>query len=417
MTTAIHGATLIDGTGADPIPNATIIIEEGRIARLGAGIDIPRDAEVIDAEGRTVMPGIIDCHVHITARPATMQENVLTPPSLRLFQAARHALDTLEAGITAVRDASGAPLGFKLAIERGLIPGPRLRISVGALSQTGGHGDSTMPSGVRMRRSMGPEWPDTLVDGVEEVRKATRALLRAGADFIKLCSTGGVMSPSDEPDATQFTPEEISVMVYEAQAAGKMCMAHAQGARGIMNALVAGVESIEHGIWLTDAVIEEMKRRNAFLVPTLVAPLWVLRRAEKDPSSVLPQALRKAKEVVEDHKASFRRAVAAGIRIAMGTDSGVGPHGSNAEELERMVEGGLTPMQAIVASTKTASECIHMEQEIGTLEPGKLADLLVVDGDPLADIRVLQDKDRLALIMQGGRAHKNTLETRAAIGA
>lgn len=416
MTTAIHGATLIDGTGADPISNAAIIIEEGRIARLGADVDIPRDAEVIDAEGRTLMPGIIDSHVHITARPATMQENVLTPPSLRLFQAARHALDTLEAGITAVRDAGGAPLGFKLAIEQGLIPGPRLRISVGALSQTGGHGDSTMPSGARIRRSMGPEWPETLVDGVEEVRKATRALLRAGADFIKLCSTGGVMSPSDEPDATQFTPEEISVMVYEARAAGKTCMAHAQGARGIMNALVAGVESIEHGIWLDDAVIEELKRRNAFLVPTLVAPLWVLRRAEKDPNSVLPQALRKAKQVVEDHKASFRRAVAAGVRIAMGTDSGVGPHGSNAEELERMVEGGLTPMQAIVATTKTASECIHMEGEIGTLEPGKLADLLVVEGDPLADIRVLQDKDRLALIMQGGRAHKNTLETRAATG-
>jgi len=143
-------------------------------------------------------------------------------------------------------------------------------------------------------------------------------------------------------------------MVYEARTAGKTCMSHAQGARGIMNALVAGVESIEHGIWLTDAVIEEMKRRNAFLVPTLVAPLWVLRRAEKDPNSVLPQALRKAKEVMEDHKASFRRAVAAGVRIAMGTDSGVGPHGSNAEELERMVEGGFTPMQAIVATTRTA---------------------------------------------------------------
>lgn len=414
MAIAIHGATLIDGTGADPVPNATIIIEEERIARLGAGIDIQRDAEVIDAEGRTVMPGIIDCHVHITARPSTLQENALTPPSLRLFQAASHALDTLEAGITTVRDASGAPLGFKLAIERGLIPGPRLRISIAALSQTGGHGDSTMPSGVRMRRSMGPEWPDTVVDGVDEVRKATRALLRAGADFIKLCSTGGVMSPSDEPEATQFTPEEISAMVYEAQAAGKTCMTHAQGARGIMNALVAGVESIEHGIWLDDAVIEEMKRRKAFLVPTLVAPLWVLRRAEKDPNSVLPQALRKAKQVMEDHKASFRRAVAAGVRIAMGTDSGVGPHGTNAEELERMVEGGLTPMQAIVATTKTASECVHMEQEIGTLEPGKLADLLVVDGDPLADIRVLQDRDRLALIMQGGRAHKNTLETRGA---
>ena len=206
-------------------------------------------------------------------------------------------------------------------------------------------------------------------------------------------------------------------MVYEAQAVGKTCMAHAQGARGIMNALVAGVESIEHGIWLDDAVLEEMKRRNAFLVATLVAPLWVLRRAEKDPSSILPQAQRKAKEVVEDHKASFRRAVAAGLRIAMGTDSGVGHHGTNAEELERMVEGGLTPMQAVVASTKTAGECVHMEKEIGTLEPGKLADVLVVDSDPLADVRVLQDKERLALIMQGGRAHKNTLKARAGTGS
>ncbi len=414
MTTAVRGATLIDGTGADPVPNATVIVEDGRITRLGRNQRVPRGAEVIDAQGRTVLPGLIDAHLHLMGRPATLQENMLMPPSLRLFEGARHALDTLDAGVTAVRDAGGAPLGFKLALERGLIPGPRLRISVGALSQTGGHGDSTMPSGARIRRSLGPEWPETLVDGVDEVRKATRALLRAGADFIKLCSTGGVMSPTDEPDATQFTLEEIGVMVHEARAAGKTCMSHAQGAPGIMNALLAGVESIEHGIWLTDEVLEELKRRDAFLVPTLVAPLWVLRRAEKDPNSVLPQALRKAKEVMEDHKASFRRAVAAGVRIAMGTDSGVGPHGSNAEELERMVEGGLTPMQAIVASTKTASECIHMEKDIGTLEPGKLADLLVVDGDPLADIRVLQDKKRLALIMQGGRAHKNTLATRAA---
>lgn len=416
MTTAIVGGTLLDGSGADPVPNAILLIEDGRITRAGTGLPVPREAEVFDAGGRTVMPGMIDSHVHLASRPSTMQENALTPPSLRLFQAAQHARDTLEAGITAVRDAGGAPLGFKLAIERGLIPGPRLRISVGALSQTGGHGDSTMPSGVRMRAPMGPEWPDTLVDGPEDVRKATRALLRAGADFIKLCSTGGVMSPNDEPDATQFTREEIEVMVYEARAAGKTCMAHAQGARGILNALVAGVESIEHGIWLTDEVIEEMLRRNAFLVPTLVAPLWVLRRAEKDASSVLPQALRKAREVLEDHKASFRRSVAAGVRIAMGTDSGVGPHGTNAEELERMVEGGLTPMQAIVATTKTAAECIHMDREIGTLEPGKLADVLVVDGDPLADIRVLQDRERLLLIMQGGRPCKNRLETRAGAG-
>jgi imidazolonepropionase-like amidohydrolase len=418
-TTAIVGARLIDGTGGDPIENATIVIEDGRIARAGAGVDAPRDAEVIDAAGRTVMPGMIDCHVHFYGRLGPMQERVLTPPSMNLIYGVLHAKQTLDAGVTAVRDAGGSPSGLKLAVERGLIPGPRMRIAVGILSQTSGHGDATMPSGLRLSftRGMSPEWPETVVDGPDEVRKAVRSLLRAGADFIKLCSTGGVLSPSDEPGHTQFSPEEIAVMVYEAAAAGKTCMAHAQGTLGIKNAVAAGVESIEHGIYLDDEVIAEMKRRGTFLVPTLVAPIWVLRRAEKDPSSVLPQALRKTKEVMEDHRKSIARAIAAGVRVAMGTDSGVGEHGYNAEELERMVECGMTPMQAIVATTKTASECIHMAAEIGTLEAGKLADLLVVDGDPLADIRVLQDKERLSLIMQGGRVHKDALQARAAVGA
>jgi imidazolonepropionase-like amidohydrolase len=217
------------------------------------------------------------------------------------------------------------------------------------------------------------------------------------------------MSPSDEPSHTQFSPEEISVMVKTAAAAGKTCMAHAQGTQGIKNAVCGGVESIEHGIWLDDEVLEEMKSRGTFLVPTLVAPLWVLRRNESQPGSVLPQSVRKTKEVIEDHKASFSRAVEAGVRVAMGTDSGVGEHGYNAEELQRMVEGGMTPMQAIVASTKIASQCVHMQADVGTLEAGKLADLLIVDGDPLADIAVLQDKSRLALIVQGGRVHKNDM--------
>jgi imidazolonepropionase-like amidohydrolase len=268
-----------------------------------------------------------------------------------------------------------------------------------------------MASGVRVRAlsGMGPEWPENVVDGPDEVRKAVRAILRAGGDFIKLMSTGGVLSPSDEPGHTQFTPEEIAIMVREAAAAGKTCMAHAQGTQGIKNAVNAGVESIEHGIWLDDEVMSEMKRRGTFLVPTLVAPVWVLRNAEKAPGSVLPQSVRKTKEVMADHKASITRAVAAGLRIAMGTDSGVGPHGHNAEELERMVECGMTPMQAIVATTKTASECVHTQKDTGTIEPGKLADLLIVDGDPLADIKLLQDKARLALIMQGGRVHKDAL--------
>ncbi|MEX2245141.1 MAG: amidohydrolase family protein [Dehalococcoidia bacterium] len=419
MTTVIRNGTLIDGTGADPVPAASVVIDEGRIVRAGPNIDTPRDADVIDADGRTIMPGMIDSHVHLYGRVTNLQERMLTPPSLQLFYGARNALRTLEAGITSVRDASGSPVGFKLAIERGLIPGPRMRISVSALSQTGGHGDNTMPSGVNTggRSLLGPEWPHTVVDGPDEVRRAVRELLRAGADFIKLMSTGGVMSPADEPSHTQFTPEEIAVMVYEARAAGKTCMAHAQGTQGIKNAVLAGVESIEHGIWLDDEVMAEMKRRDTFLVPTLVAPIWVLRHSERAPGSVLPQSVRKTKEVMADHQDSFSRAVRAGLRIAMGTDSGVGHHGSNTEELERMVEAGMTPMQAIVASTKTASECIHMQQDVGTIEPGKLADILVVDGDPLADIKLLQDRERLALIMQAGRAHKNTLTTRAPVGA
>jgi imidazolonepropionase-like amidohydrolase len=409
VTTVITNATLIDGTGRDPVQRAGIIIDEGRITRAGGNVEPPKDAQVIDAGGRTVMPGLIDSHVHLYGRVTNLQERLLTPPSLALFYGARNALRTLDAGVTSVRDASGSPAGFKMAIERGLIPGPRMKISVSALSQTGGHGDQTMPSGVntRMFGEADAERPHTIVDGPDEVRRAVRQLLRAGADFIKLCSTGGVLSPADEPTHTQFTPEEISVMVHEAAAAGRTCMSHAQGAQGIKNAVYAGVESIEHGIYVDDEAIAEMKKRGTFLVPTLVAPIWVLRHAERQPGSILPQSVRKTKEVMADHKRNIGNAIASGVRIAMGTDSGVGHHGSNAEELQLMVDAGMSPMDAIVASTRTASECIHMAADVGTLEEGKLADLLIIDGDPLDDIAILQNKARIPLVMQGGRIHRN----------
>jgi imidazolonepropionase-like amidohydrolase len=250
-----------------------------------------------------------------------------------------------------------------------------------------------------------------VVDGIEGVRRASREVLRAGADQIKVHTSGGVMSPNDEPGATGFSPEEIAAIVYEARAAGKTVMAHAQATQGIKNAVLGGIHSIEHGIYLDEEVVEEMKRRGTFLVPTLVAPLWVVRRAEKDPASVPPYALRKAREVVEDHQASFRLAVERGVRIAMGTDTGVGPHGTNAEELALMVEGGMTPMQAIVATTRTAAECARLDTLTGTLEVGKRADVLAVEGDPLADIRVLQDQSKLQLIMRDGKAFKNLLQS------
>jgi imidazolonepropionase-like amidohydrolase len=395
---------LLDGTGAEPVRGATLVFENDTITSITTNGEVPRDAEVIDAGHLTVMPGMIDCHVHLGSSTWGLQERLLTPFSLIVAHALKHARITLEAGFTSVRDAAGTPRGVKMAIDQGLFPGPRLRIAVSALSQTGGHGDSVMPNGANIRPVS--ELPFTVVDGVEAVRKATREVLRAGADQVKVHTSGGVMSANDEPGATGFSPDEIAAIVYEARAAGKTVMAHAQATQGIKNAVLCGISSIEHGIFLDEEVIDEMKRRGTFFVPTLVAPLWVIRRAEKDPSSVPPYALRKAREVMAAHQASFRLAVERGVRIAMGTDTGVGPHGSNAEELERMVEGGMTPMQAIVATTRTAAECTRIAHLTGTLEVGKRADILAVDGDPLSDITLLQHTDRLALIVKDGQTFK-----------
>jgi imidazolonepropionase-like amidohydrolase len=406
MTTAIRCGTLIDGNGADPLRSATLVFDGDTIASLNRDGAVPRDADVIDASHLTVMPGMIDCHVHLGSSTWGVQERLLTPFSLIVAHALNHARITLESGFTSVRDAAGTPRGVRMAIDQGLFPGPRLRIAVSALSQTGGHGDSVMPNGANIRPVS--ELPFTVVDGVEEVRKAAREVLRAGADQVKVHTSGGVMSPNDEPGATGFSPDEIAAIVYEARAAGKTLMAHAQATQGIKNAVLGGIHSIEHGIYLNEEVVDEMKRRGTFLVPTLVAPLWVIRRSEKDPASVPPYALRKAREVMADHQASFRLAVERGVRIAMGTDTGVGPHGSNAEELERMVEGGMTPMQAIVATTRTAAECSSIAHLTGTLEVGKRADVLGVDGDPLSDIAVLQRKESLALIVSNGRIFKST---------
>jgi imidazolonepropionase-like amidohydrolase len=406
MPTAIRCGTLIDGTGSDPVRGATLVFDNNTIVSIDRSGSVPRDAEVVDAGHLTIMPGMIDCHVHLSSSTWGLQERLLSPYSLGIAHALNHARITLEAGFTSVRDAAGTPRGVRMAIDQGLFPGPRVRLAVSALSQTGGHGDSTMPNGANIRPT-NSEMPHTVVDGVEGVRRASREVLRAGADQIKVHTSGGVMSPNDEPGATGFAPDEIAAIVYEARAAGKTVMAHAQATQGIKNAVLGGIHSIEHGIYLDEEVVEEMKRRGTYLVPTLVAPLWVVRRAEKDPGSVPPYAVRKAREVMADHQASFRLAVERGVRIAMGTDTGVGPHGTNAEELQRMVEGGMTPMQAIVAATKTAAECMRVAHLTGTLEVGKRADVLGVDGDPLADISVLQDKGRLALIVRGGAPYKS----------
>ena len=419
---AIVGARLIDGTGADPVENTTVVIEGERIVALGPGavVEVPRDAHVIDAAGMTLMPGLIDCHVHLVGQWGyDILRGLMTAPSLSLLYAVPHARVTLEAGVTTVRDAGLTPAGVKLAIEQGLFPGPRMRVAVSILSQTGGHGDGHMPccadlSRMATGRALAPDVPTGIVDGIEAMRHKVREVLRAGADWVKLCTSGGVLSASDAPESAQFTVEEIAVAVYEAAAQGKRCMAHAQSNRGIKNAIEAGIASIEHGIYLDDEAIASMIERGIYLVPTLVAPQDVLDIAESNPSAMPPYAVEKARQVLSEHRASFRRAVAAGVKVAMGTDSGVGPHGGNARELGLMVaHGGMTPMQAIVASTSSAADLLRLDDQLGTVAPGKLADLLVVDGDPLADVRVLEDRDRLALILKGGSPVRGVLSPAA----
>ncbi len=407
--TLIHNGTLIDGTGRTPVADGAVLVEGGRIVAVGArGQVSPRpDAARIDANGGWILPGLIDTHVHVMMEGLDIPKMLTTPFSYNFYKAVHHMRRTLDAGITTVRDAGGADLGIKQAQLDGLIVGPRLQISVTALSITGGHGDGWMPSGFSLDIwPPYPGMPDNKCDGVEEVRKKVREVLRAGAEVIKVCSTGGVLSPTDHPEFTQFTEEELRVMVQEGEyRRGVKVMAHAQGAEGIKNAVRAGIHSIEHGIYLDDEAIDLMLAHGTFLVPTLLAPLSVLEQAEA--SGTMPEyGVRKARESIEAHSDSIARAYQAGVKIAMGTDAGVMPHGTNLRELGLMVAVGLSPMEAIVATTKTAAECLGWQDRIGTLEAGKLADVIVTATDPLADIRSLEKTQNIVLVMQDGRVVK-----------
>lgn len=413
MTLAITNGIVIDGRGNDPLTEATILIEGERITAVGSRshVNIPRDATVIDAAGGSILPGLIDTHVHFLLEYPDMLRGLLTPPSLRLLQTIPRMRATLEAGVTTVRDAGGSPAGLKMAVERGMVAGPRMQVAITILSQTGGHGDHYYPCCVDIGLvGRFYDVPDGVVDGIEEMRKGVREILRAGADWIKLATTGGVLSPADAPTSSQFTLEEIATAVYEAAAQGKRCMAHAQGTQGIKNALLAGVASVEHGVYLTDELIDLMLKKDVYLVPTLVAPLAVIKFSQEHPELLPPVMAAKALSVVEDHQRSFRRAVEAGVKVAMGTDLGVGCHGDNGQELVLMVENGMTSMQAIVASTSSAARLLHLDQTLGTLEVGKLADVIIVDADILSDIRKIGDPANVKLVLKGGQAAKNTLD-------
>lgn len=418
--TLIKNGLLIDGNGGEPQSGQVVVVEGKKIKYVGPESSYTSAGEenVVDAQGGTILPGLIDTHVHMMMEYSPLAERLTKPFSYMYFEAQKYLENTLNAGITTVRDALGTDLGVKKAVEDGLIKGPRMQLSINALTITGGHGDGTqlngdvldiLPSG---HRGM----PDGRCDGVAEVRKKTREMLRAGAEVIKVHATGGVLSPTDHPEFTQFSLDELKAIVEEGKfRKGVKVMAHAQGAEGIKNAVRAGIHSIEHGIFIDDEAIELMLENGTYLVPTLLAPVSVLETADE---KGMPQsAVDKSKEVIEQHRASFTKAYNAGVKIAMGTDAGVMKHGTNLRELGLMVDAGMTPMDAIVATTKTASECLGWEDRIGTVEEGKLADLIIVNGNPLDDIYSLADNNQIQYVLKDGQVEKDLLPTKQEINS
>jgi imidazolonepropionase-like amidohydrolase len=390
---AIRSVRVIDGTGRT-IERATVLVRGAVITAVGSDQDlsIPRGATKIDGRGLTLLPGLIDCHVHLClgAEPDVVEAIAKEPPALTLLKSSQAARQTLEAGFTTVRDVGSRDhsiFTLQRAIDTGLVPGPRIVGAGLAICMIGGHA-----------RFIGQE-----VEGPEQVRSAVRAQIAAGATVIKVVASGGVLTPGTSPDQAQMTVEELQAAVDEAQGARMKVAAHAHGASGMKNAVRAGVHSIEHATLMDEEAAAMMKQQGVFMVPTLsaLATTAACRRGCGIPQS----ALDKAKSMTKRHQASFKNAMRDGIHIAMGTDAGTpfNFHGENAQELERMVAFGMTPMQAILASTSAAARLIGIQDQVGTIEKGKLADLLLFEGNPLRRIDLLRDRNRIIGVMQAGK--------------
>jgi imidazolonepropionase-like amidohydrolase len=411
-TTLLTNAFLVDCAGNEPRERASVVVEGERISEVRFGDSGPTGGHdaIVDCAGMTLMPGLTDAHVHIGAVDVNILDQHREHPSnLVALMMARTLEDTLQQGFTTVRDAGGTDWSFKAAVERGIVEGPRLLVSDRPLSQTGGHGDWRRATETQSPEIFCPTagMRSVVCDGADGVRRAAREQLRLGADQIKVMASGGAMSPADELSATQYAPEELRAAVEEAEAARTYVMAHAYNDESVRNCLEAGVRSIEHGNLIDEETARLITQAGAYLVPTLIT--YEALSKEGKSYNVPEDVIRKIDEARELGIQALRFAREAGVRIASGSDL-LGPlQDRKARELEIKTEV-LSPMESLVSATKTNASLFGMEDEIGTVEEGKLADLLVVDGNPLENIAVLQKKSNLMLIMKGGRAFKSELE-------
>ena len=398
-TVVIHAGRVLDVRTGKTLTGQTIIIQGDKIASVGAEAQVPAGATVIDLPNATVLPGLIDAHTHVTFNPNFGYSRLAISTPRQALIGAKNARATLEAGFTTIRNvgASGyADVALRDAINAGDVPGPRMLVSGPALSITGGHCDNNLLPFEYHATS------DGVADGVEAVQQKTREIIKYGADLIKICATGGVLSKGDNPQHSQYTIDEMKAIVTDAHRLGRKVAAHAHGAEGIRWASMAGVDSIEHGSYIDDAAIAEMKKNGTYLVPTLYLADWFLENAEK--IGTPPDLIAKGREVMPAARKNVARAFAAGVKIGFGTDAAVYPHGLNAHEFAVMVKLGLTPLQAIQSATVNDADLLGWSDKVGTIEPGKFADIIAVESDPLADVTTLE---RVKFVMKGGEVVKN----------
>jgi len=399
--TIVRAGRLLDVRTGKTLINQAIVIEGDKIVSVEpySGATAEANAKVIDLSSKTVLPGLIDAHTHLTFDPKFGYDRLAISLPREALIGAKNARVTLLAGFTTVRNVGAdgfSDVALRDAIYAGEVPGPRIDASGPALGITGGHCDDNL---------LPYEWHATEVgvaDGVENVQHKVREIIKYGADVIKICATGGVLSLGDNPQASQYTQEELRAIVADAHRLGRKVAAHAHGAEGIRWAAEAGVDSIEHGSYIDDAAIAAMKQHGTYLVPTLYLSDWFLENAAK--TGVPPQMLAKAQEVMPAARKNVAHAFASGVKVGFGTDAAVYPHGLNAHEFAVMVKLGLTPLQSIQAATVNDADLLGWSDKVGVIEPNHYADIIAVDGDPLQDVTMLE---RVKFVMKGGVVYKS----------